>query len=119
MANRNKAKGTMFESAVVDYLNEGLEKRDHEAHRIPLKGGVDEGDVQYRTEARRDWIWTIQCKAEQKFDLAGYVRAAEEQSKAADTDWGVAVVKAPRKNISRAYVVMSLETFRDMAKRVK
>lgn len=115
MSNPAKQRGTAFETAVKRYHEAGGKKgRSYQVQRLPLNGGVDLGDV----ELRGKYIFTLQCKAQKAFNLAQWVRDAEAQSLAAGTDWGVAVVKAPGQNISRAYVVMSLETFRDLAEEI-
>jgi len=114
MANKAKAKGTAFETAIVNYLNEPKHPLGQgSARRLPPHGSIDKGDVEY-VVGSDCFIVTLQAKAQKAFDLAGWVDAAKEQSVAADSMWGVAVVKRPKKNIKDAYVVMDLETFKSM-----
>ncbi len=108
MANPNKAKGTAFETAIVNYLNEG---HPVGASRLPLSGPVDKGDIVVHS-GPTSRVSTIQAKAVKAIDLAGFVDDANKQSAAAGTWMGVAVVKRRGKNIKDAYVVMDLETFR-------
>jgi hypothetical protein len=104
VANKSKQKGTAWETAVVNYFKE----HDLYAHRLPLSGAVDKGDVELLANGK---VITVQCKAAKAFDLAGWLAATEAQSLAADTNHGVLIVKAPGKNISRAYVIQSFESY--------
>ncbi|MFJ1754170.1 hypothetical protein [Kitasatospora sp. NPDC088134] len=121
MANRNKAKGTGWETAVADYLNEQLGQyrelwKDSDRSvrwKDPLdpdnirrnvqEGTADIGDLQVRPFAG-------ECKAEKSYDLAGYVRQAEAEAVNAGMPFGVAYVKRPRARTEDGYAVTSIRT---------
>ncbi|WP_282203664.1 hypothetical protein [Kitasatospora fiedleri] len=121
MANRAKAKGTAWESAVADYLNEQLglyrefwkdgdrsvrwkDPTDPDNVRRQVQEGVaDIGDLGVRPFAG-------ECKAEKQFDLAAYVRQAEAEAKNAGQPFGVAYVKRPRAKTEDGYAVTSIRT---------
>ncbi|MFE2410863.1 hypothetical protein ACFXDE_21215 [Kitasatospora sp. NPDC059408] len=130
MANRSKAKGTAWESAVADYLNEQLGqyrelwKDDDRAVRWkdPLdpdnvrrnvqEGAADIGDLGVRPFAG-------ECKAEKQFDLASYVRQAEAEAKNAGQPFGVAYVKRPRAKTEDGYAVTSIRTHAAIVKALR
>lgn len=121
MANRSKAKGTAWESAVADYLNEQLglyreswkdgdrsvrwkDPMDPDNIRRQVQEGVaDIGDLGVRPFAG-------ECKAEKSYDLASYVRQAEAEAKNAGMPFGVAYVKRPRARTEDGYAVTSIRT---------
>ncbi|WP_051742965.1 hypothetical protein [Kitasatospora sp. MBT66] len=121
MANRNKAKGTGWESAVADYLNEQLgqyrelwkegeravrwkDPTDRDNVRRNVQEGVaDIGDLGVRPFAG-------ECKAEKSYDLAAYVRQAEAEATNAGQPFGVAYVKRPRAKTEDGYAVTSIRT---------
>lgn len=103
MTNKSKNKGTTFETDVVNYLNE----QGIRCERRSLNGINDRGDI---TVYDRPSL-VLECKSEAKFDLAGYMKEVAVEVVNAGNDMGVAIVKAPRKNVSQAYVVMPLEVF--------
>ena len=104
MANRHKAAGTRWESAVVAYLREG-DPTAVDVRRVAQTGRVDIGDV-------HAYPFAVECKAERTFRLAEYIREAEREADAAGMPYGVAVVKARGRPVAEGYVVMSLATFR-------
>ena len=106
MSSPAKRKGTRWESAVRDYLQEFPLLRH--ARRVAAQGRLDIGDVHV-------WPFALQCKNRKTFDLASWVRDAEEQADRASYPYGVAIVKAPGKGTDRGYAVMSLSTFRRLA----
>ena len=106
MSSAAKRKGTRWESAVRDFLQEFPLLRH--TRRIAAQGHLDIGDVHV-------WPFALQCKNQKSFDLAGWVRDAEEQADRAQYPYGVAVIKAPGKSTDRGYAVMSLSTFRRLA----
>lgn len=103
MSSANKRKGTAFESACRDFLHEFPILRH--VRRIASEGRLDIGDV-------HAWPWVLQCKNHKTYDLAGWVRDAEEQGARAEFPYAAAVVKARGKGTDRSYVVMSLSMFR-------
>lgn len=128
MSNPNKAKGTAHETATKHYLNEVLgqyregwreldspwkDPRDTDNVVRPAQTGVrDVGDL-------HAWPFVLECKAEREFRLPAYVAQANKEARHAGAEYGVAVVKAPRKNIKDAYVVMDLETFGRVLNRLR
>ncbi|MBA0054315.1 hypothetical protein E0L36_26725 [Streptomyces sp. AJS327] len=128
MSNPNKAKGTAHETAVRHYLNDVLgqyrddwkeagypwrDPRDPNNVTRPAQTGVkDVGDL-------HAWPAVLECKAEKEFRLPAYVAQANKEARNAGFPLGVAVVKAPRKNIKDAYVVMDLETFAQVLRQLR
>lgn len=120
MSNPNKAKGTAHETATRHFLNEELgqyvdgwreldypwkDPRDPDNVTRPAQTGArDVGDL-------HAWPFVLEAKAEKEFRLPAYVAQANKEARHAGYPYGVAVVKAPRKNIRDAYVVMDLATF--------
>ena len=105
MANPSKAKGTAFETAVVDYL------RSHgqpHAERRALSGGKDKGDVTGVPGAM------IECKNEKTVTLGAYADEVKVQTANAGASLGVAVVKRRNRGPGDAYVLMSLSQFVEM-----
>lgn len=111
MANANKAKGTRYETAVVDFIRSaawadgGTSLR---ARRNPLAGAIDLGDLEI--SGPQGLIATGQCKAAKKFEIAQWVSDCEAQSAAAGTDFGCVFAKAPGKPIGHSYVIKRLST---------
>ena len=116
--NRSKARGTAFETDVVNYLNAyGIPVR-----RMPPAGSKDVGDVQ-----TSDGQWVFEIKNTKSIDLAGACdeldaemlnadNAALKSAKRGDNPVvrGAAIIKRVRKNVSEAYVVMPLREFADL-----
>lgn len=107
MSHPSKIKGTRWESAVRDWLN------DHgfETFRPALHGAIDKGDI-FGVKG-----WTIQTRDTARIDLAGAVDDAADQAAAARTPFFVAIVKRRRKSVSQAYAVMPLESWADYIRR--
>lgn len=103
MANKNKAKGTSWESEIVSYLDEA----DLDAKRT---GSADSGssDIHFLDD------WTAEAKAEARIDLPGYLK---QLAAAVSRGGRVAIksavwVKNRRHSVKDAYVVMSAENYR-------
>jgi len=108
MSNPNKAKGTRFESDVVDFLRkEGLT----DARRVVQTGRLDSGDIHVGG-------WALQAKAWKSLTdaLREGVDGAMRQHAVAGLPWGAAVIKRPRKNVKEAYVVLPLKHFARLLK---
>jgi hypothetical protein len=130
MANENKRKGTEWETAGCDYLNEvtgkyrpgwkelgrtlrWVDPTDPEnVRRQVQEGKADIGDAHAIP-------FCLEFKAERSFDLPGYIRQANAEARNAGLPYGVAVVKAPRKGVSSGYVVMDLATFAKVLQAVR
>lgn len=117
--NRSKARGTAFETDVVNYLS----ACSIPVRRMPPAGSKDVGDVQ-----TTDGKWVIECKNTKTIDLAGACDELDAEMLNADAvhvkdlrkgirhtaTRGVAIIKRVRKNVSEAYCVMPLHEFADI-----
>lgn len=103
MANRSKQKGTSWETAVAEYLS----SKGFSCERRALSGNMDKGDILIYSNPR----FVVECKAEKSFDLSSYCSELAVEVENAGGNVGIVVVKAPRKNVSKSYVVMPLEMF--------
>ena len=101
--SKSKQKGTTWESAVVAFLNENGIRCERRA----LVGNNDKGDILIYSSPGT----VLECKAEKQFDLASYIKEVDVEVVNAGGEFGAAIVKAPRKPVSKAYVVISLELF--------
>ena len=107
MSNPNKARGTRWES---DLVNEFHASDLPDARRKVQTGAKDTGDISLGR-------WTIEAKAEKSIRLASYVDEANTEAWNArspgdpSTPFGVAIVKRRGRNVRQAYVVMDLATF--------
>ena len=81
--SKARAKGTKLESDVVAYMK--ANGWPH-AERHAQHGSKDVGDVNIPGVV-------VECKAEARFDLAGWIAELEHEMFNADTDDGVVVVK--------------------------
>lgn len=101
----SKRKGTAWEVAVRDYLDaQGLA-----VFRNPPAGSRDVGDL-----TLLELSMVVECKNTRAMDLAGALDEAQTEAVNAGVRYGVAVVKRPRANVSKAYAVMTLEDFSDL-----
>ncbi len=99
MTNTAKAKGTAFETAVVNFLKTrwpGVERR-------ALAGNKDKGDIQGIPG------WALECKNTAAITLATFVDEALVEARNAGVQFGAAIIKRRGKGVSQAYVVMTLE----------
>jgi len=103
--NRSKAKGTAWESAVVEYLRSNGQPY---AERRALNGALDKGDITGVPGCM------IECKAEKVIDLAGYLDEVKVQTKNAGVPLGFAVVKRRNRPVGDAYVVLSLSAMMEL-----
>lgn len=114
MTNKSKAKGTAWETALVNYFRS---KPWWRAERLTLSGKEDEGDiVVYPTDHER--VVIVEAKAERQMNLSAYVLEAEREAsnyaKHRDLEhvphW-IVVVKRRNKPAGQAYVVTTLDEF--------
>lgn len=99
--NRNKARGTAWETRVVKFLQaNGFPY----AERRALSGALDKGDINVPGV-----VW--ECKNAKSIDLAGWVDEMVKEKDNAGVDIGVVVF--PRRNhaTERAYAVLELRDF--------
>ena len=112
MSNSRKARGTAWETAVVNFL------RRETGGGIPVfkprqEGQADCGDIHV------DADFVLQCKdwkSWSKQDAYNFVDAADEQARVAARPWGVSVVKRRKAagssgSVASGLVSMSLDTF--------
>lgn len=106
MANPSKAKGTDWETTIVNYLNDlgPLLKAKRTGSENFGAGDIHVGD------------WTIEAKAEQKIDLPGYLKQLDRSTERSDRiNFLSAVwVKNRRHSVEDAYVVMSGSNYRSL-----
>lgn len=111
--SRQKQKGTAFESAIVEYLQNNL--CDDTIERRALNGTADRGDITgVKFCGQR---MTLECKNENRMRLAEYMREAETEA-ANDNAFYYAVIHKKRgvgisnaKTIGQQYVTMPLHVF--------
>ncbi len=114
MGNRNKAKGTTFETLIKDYLKS---KGFKNTRRAALEGAEDKGDIhgiQQRTTLRQ---LCIQCKNQKQFKLSEWLNDTVDQATRLDKALPALVVKRPGKGekaLGDSYVVMRLDDFIDL-----
>ena len=118
MGNKHKAKGTSFETLIVNYLKE----QDFcNARRIALAGENDAGDIHGVVQARDipSKEIAIQCKNQKSFKLSEWLNATVEQAARLTRGVPLLVVKRPGKGVAaigESYAIMPLE---DMLKLLK
>lgn len=111
----SKGKGTRWESWVENYLNE----RGVAARRLARAGVKDIGDIAW--PLRDDGVLVVEAKARRATDLATWVAEAELEAQHYNDKhpgdgqtFGVVVSKRRGKSTGQAYVVIELDTFRDL-----
>jgi len=102
VANPSRAKGTAYEVLVRDYF-QGRGWSD--CQRLATRAALDLGDL---TGIPR---FAIECRDRQKQELARNVDDAEERARHKRADFGVSLMKRPRRPVGDSYVLMSLDTF--------
>jgi hypothetical protein len=107
MGNKNKAKGTSFETVVLKYIRPYFSK----AYRPATKGKYDTGDINGISNTDKNAI--IQCKNVRAFKLSEWLNdtvAQSEQDEVAPAI-PILVVKRPgvgEKNAGDNYAIMRL-----------
>ena len=103
--NKSKAKGTAWETAVVEYLkNKGIN-----CERRALNGADDRGDIVIFDRPSL----VLECKSEKAFNLSSYMAETAAEVFNAGGDFGVTILKAPRKSVGKAYVILEFDSFID------
>jgi hypothetical protein len=111
MTNPSKAKGTAWESAVVNWLRSTA---GFDARRKVQAGGLDQGDI---TVEETPWL-VIEAKAAKAHDFAGWVGEANIEARNAGVSTGVVWAKRRGKSSPQdGYVVMDGATFRGLLSR--
>lgn len=112
MTNPSKAKGTSWETTLVDYLRPifGI------AERQPLAGAEDTGDVWFLWNGHP---YVVEAKATRAINLSEFVNEAQVE---AENWWKarkgqypkphpLAIIKRRNHSAGKAYVVMTLDDF--------
>ena len=110
MGNPNGDRGRRWEKAVVDYLR--LRHGRQAVVKPRQEGYIDTGDVHISP-------FVLQAKDEKSHNFSGYINDAEKQAKAAEEDYGVAVVKRRNYGTGKAYVIHTLESFSRLVQRLR
>jgi Holliday junction resolvase len=103
--NKSKIKGTAYETAVVRHLNDNGFPY---AERRALAGNLDKGDIAGIPSV------VMECKAEQRIDLSGYMDEVATEKRNAAAQVGVAIVKRRNHGVGRSYVVLELDDFLEL-----
>jgi hypothetical protein len=106
MSAANKAKGTLFERQVAEYLR--VHAPFPSVERAPRWGSVDKGDL-VNTDP-----FCFELKATKGIDLAGFMNEAVVEAQNAGREFPVVVIKRRQKPIAESYVVMRLEDWCDL-----
>lgn len=111
--SRQKQKGTAFESAIVEYLQNQL--CDETIERRALNGTCDRGDISGVTFCGQRMV--LECKNEARMRLADYIREAETEARNDNASYYAVIHKKRGVGISTAqtigqqYVTMPLHIF--------
>mgnify|MGYP006267635049 CR=1 FL=1 len=116
MSTANKRKGSQWETDLVKYFR----SKGHKATRLARTGRNDEGDVELETGT---YVFVVEAKNAARIDLAGWTKEAAIEAVNWDKhrDYGhaeaipVVVVKRRNSRTSKAYVVMELENWLQIA----
>ena len=114
--SRQKQKGTAFESAIVEYLQNQL--CDDTIERRALNGTADRGDISGVTFCGNRVV--LECKNEARMRLADYIREAEAEAHN-DGAFYYAVIHKKRgvgistaQTVGQQYVTMPLHMLANM-----
>jgi hypothetical protein len=111
MTHPSKVKGSRWEAVVRDYLAESLGVR---VERIPAGAGADRGDL-----TGIDGI-CVECKDQQKLELAGWVVEAEREASNVSADTlPVVIAKRRMRPVEDAYAIMPLWAWTELIARSK
>jgi hypothetical protein len=101
VSNPSKAKGTAWESLIVDFLRS---HHNPDAHRNVQMGAKDIGDIDGY------YLHALEAKAEKTITLADYIAQANREAINAGKPFGCAVVKRRMKGVGDGYVVRDVAT---------
>lgn len=115
MVNPSKAKGTKFETDVLNYLRANGEN----AERLALTGAEDEGDIALRAGNVYE---VLECKAEQRFSIPAYLREVERErinfaahrNISAFNVSGLVVLKLRQQPVGKCAVITTVDDFWDI-----
>lgn len=111
MSASNKAKGSLFERQIVDWIRDNAPLL--RAERLPRAGAKDEGDVAVQFP---DGVLVIEAKNHRSFSLADWVSQARievvnyvaKRKIDPSSAFPVVVVKRRQKSIGESFAVMEL-----------
>lgn len=99
--SRQKQKGTAFESAIVEYLQDKL--CDETIERRALNGTCDRGDISgVKFCGQR---MTLECKNEARMRLADYIREAETEARNDNASYYAVIHKKRGVSISTLHTI--------------
>ena len=100
--SKSKAKGTAFETLVVNYLRNTYPN----VERRTLSGVQDKGDI---TGTNNKLVW--ECKDHKTLNFSGWLNEAEIERQNAKAEFGIVVAKRRgHGNAGSQYVVITLDT---------
>lgn len=108
MANRAKAKGTSWESAIVNHLA----ARGIESRRKALAGGQDEGDIDVGPSGPGRG-WTLEAKNVRTYAFGAWVEEAALEAKHAGRPCAVVAKRNGKGSPGEGFVVMRFDDFID------
>lgn len=97
--------GRIWENRVIEYMSDVFPKMD----RAAKHGRFDRGEFINTGD------WTLECKATRNMDLSAALDEAEAERKHNHTRWCAAIFKRRNHDRSKAYVVMTLDQWHDIA----
>ena len=109
MSAANKAKGSLWETSIENYLNNnGLKAR-----RLPRAGAKDIGDISVTLKS--DAVLILEAKNVSVVGMKEFLRQSDAESENYEAKYGnltypLVVVKARGENVSQGRVTMTLET---------
>ena len=112
VTNPSKQKGTVMETAVMNYLREAFHDTEHTIRRGALHGRQDEGDIHGLTHRGERIV--VEVKNRRRLELSDWLEQAERERGNADAAYGVVVFHRNGIGLSRMGeqgVLMTLETF--------
>ena len=112
VTNPSKKKGTVMETAVLNYLRRAFSDAERTIRRGALHGRQDEGDIHGLT-CRGERI-VVEVKNRRRLELSDWLEQAERERGNADAAYGVVVFHRNGIGLSRMGeqgVLMTLETF--------
>jgi len=111
VANPNGAKGTDWETALVNAFNEsGVFPL--EVFRLGKQGRNDKGDF------ANTGPFCIEAKNEKRIDLATAIKEAKVEAENAGKRFPIVATKARRKSVQDGYITMEVRTFLALLKEV-
>jgi Holliday junction resolvase len=100
--SKSKAKGTAFETLIVNYLRDTYPN----VERRTLSGIHDKGDI---AGTNKKLVW--ECKDHKTLNFSGWLNEAEVERENAGAEFGIVVAKRRgHGSASSQYAVLTLET---------